>query len=65
LGAAERSVPVAPASLSLQELIQLRQSTGHPVLLAEDGRIIGVCGESEIIRALAGSRKGAAAPPDS
>jgi len=65
LGAAERSVPVAPASLSLQELIQLRQSTGHPVLLAEDGRIIGVCGESEIIRALAGSRKSAAAPPDS
>jgi glycine betaine/proline transport system ATP-binding protein len=47
---------VAPASLSLQSIIHLRQSTGHPVLLAEDGRILGVCGEAEIIRALAGGR---------
>ena len=29
---------------------------GIPVLLAEEGRIVGVCGEAEIIRALAGSR---------
>ena len=49
-------VAVAPASLSLQSIIQLRQSTGHPVLLAEDGRILGVCGETEIIRALASGR---------
>jgi glycine betaine/proline transport system ATP-binding protein len=49
-------VAVAPASLSLQSIIHLRQSTGHPVLLAEDGRILGVCGEAEIIRALAGGR---------
>ena len=28
----------------------------HPVLLAEDGKIIGVCGETEIIRALAVGR---------
>jgi glycine betaine/proline transport system ATP-binding protein len=47
---------VAPASLSLQAIIHLRQSTGHPVLLAEAGRIIGVCSEAEIIRALAGGR---------
>jgi hypothetical protein len=39
----------------------LRQSTGHPVLLAEDGRILGVCGEAEIIRALAGGRQPGAA----
>jgi glycine betaine/proline transport system ATP-binding protein len=49
-------VAVAPASLSLQSIIHLRQSTGHPVVLAEDGRILGVCGEAEIIRALAGGR---------
>ncbi len=54
---------VAPASLSLQSIIQLRQSTGHPVLLAEQGRILGVCGEAEIIRALAGGRHTSAAPP--
>ncbi len=62
---AERALPIAPGSLSLQEIIQLRQSTGHPVLLVEAGRVIGVCGETEIICALAGSRKsstGAAAP---
>jgi glycine betaine/proline transport system ATP-binding protein len=50
-------VVVAPASFSLQSIIQLRQSTGHPVLLSEGGRIIGVCSETEIIRALAGSRR--------
>jgi glycine betaine/proline transport system ATP-binding protein len=49
-------VAVVSASLSLQSIIHLRQSTGHPVVLAEDGRIIGVCGEAEIIRALAGGR---------
>jgi glycine betaine/proline transport system ATP-binding protein len=49
-------VAVAPASLSLQAIIRLRQATGHPVLLAEGGRITGVCGEAEIIRALAGGR---------
>jgi glycine betaine/proline transport system ATP-binding protein len=49
----EAGLAVAPASLSLQSIIHLRQSTGHPVLLAEDGKILGVCGEAEIIRALA------------
>jgi glycine betaine/proline transport system ATP-binding protein len=47
---------VAPGSMSLQSIIQLRQTTGHPVLLAEDGRILGVCCQTEIIRALAGGR---------
>ncbi|GAC1500869.1 MAG: choline ABC transporter ATP-binding protein [Steroidobacteraceae bacterium] len=47
---------VAPSSLSLQSIIQLRQTTGHPVLLAEGGKVLGVCGEAEIIRALAGGR---------
>src|ERR1019366_1139888 len=46
----------APASFSLQSIIQLRQATGHPVLLSDGGKIIGVCSETEIIRALAGSR---------
>ena len=57
LAAAEPGLAVAPASLSLQSIIQLRQSTGHPVLLSENGKIIGVCGETEIIRALARSRQ--------
>ena len=60
--AGERSVIVAPASFSLQALIDLRRRTGHPVLLAEDGRLMGVCGETEIIAALAARNTGAAAP---
>ena len=47
---------VVPASVSLHTIIRLRQRTGHPVVLSEGGRIVGVCGETEIIRALAGSR---------
>jgi glycine betaine/proline transport system ATP-binding protein len=53
LGHPESGLAVAPASLSLQSIIHLRQTTGHPVLLAEGGKILGVCGEAEIIRALA------------
>ncbi len=44
----------APASSSLQEIIQLHQTSGQPVLLTQDGRLLGVCGEREIIKALAG-----------
>jgi glycine betaine/proline transport system ATP-binding protein len=54
--AIESGLAVVPASFSLQSIIQLRQTTGHPVLLSEGGKIVGVCGEAEIIRALAGSR---------
>ncbi len=54
----ERAVIVAPSTLSLQALIHLRRRTGHPVLLAEGGRVLGVCGETEIIGAL--SARGAA-----
>ena len=63
LGRHEPGVAVAPASLSLQSIIHLRQTTGHPVLLAEQGRILGVCGAAEIIRALAGGRHTSAAAP--
>ena len=56
LADAEIGLAVVPASFSLQTIIRLRQKTGHPVLLSDGGRIVGVCGETEIIRALAGSR---------
>jgi glycine betaine/proline transport system ATP-binding protein len=52
----EPGLALAPAGFSLQSIIRLRQATGHPVLLADGGKIVGVCGEAEIIRALAGSR---------
>jgi glycine betaine/proline transport system ATP-binding protein len=56
LEGAEPGLAVVPASFSLQSIIRLRQATGHPVLLAEDGKIVGVCSEDEIIGALARSR---------
>jgi glycine betaine/proline transport system ATP-binding protein len=56
LAGIEPGLAVVPASFSLQSIIRLRQTTGHPVLLVDAGKIIGVCGEAEIIRALAGGR---------
>src|SRR5271156_4023562 len=54
--AVESGLAVVPASFSLQSIIRLRQATGHPVLLSEGGKIVGVCNEAEIISALARSR---------
>jgi glycine betaine/proline transport system ATP-binding protein len=62
LGQLPPGLAVAPSSMSLQSIIQLRQITGHPVLLVEDGRIMGVCCQTEIIRALAGGRHTSAGP---
>ncbi len=54
----ERAVmAVTPSSISLRAIIKLRNLTGHPVLLLDDGRIAGVCSELEIIRALAGQQR--------
>jgi len=55
----ERSVVVAPASITLQGLIHLRRRTGHPVLLADGGQVLGVAGDAEIIAALAARNRGA------
>ena len=49
----ERCALLAPATLNLRTLIQLRQASGHPLLLVEDGRLLGICGDAEIIQALA------------
>jgi glycine betaine/proline transport system ATP-binding protein len=51
---AQEGLSVVPASVALQAIIRLRQRTGHPVLVSDEGRILGVCCESDIIRALAG-----------
>ena len=45
-------VVTAPTTLSLHDLIRLREATGHPILLMEGDRLAGVCGESEILQAL-------------
>ena len=53
-GSRASTVAVAPASISLRAIIQLRQRTGHPVLLVDNGCFCGICDEAEIVRALAG-----------
>jgi glycine betaine/proline transport system ATP-binding protein len=52
---AAHAAAVVPVSADLRTLIRLRQVSGHPVLLADAGRIVGICGDAEILRALGGS----------
>jgi len=52
---------VGPASMKLQQIIELCERSGHPVLLQEDGQLCGACGEPEIVRALAGQLGAASA----
>jgi glycine betaine/proline transport system ATP-binding protein len=61
-GDGRSGICVAPSVTTLQEIVELCAVTGHPVLLQEDGKLCGVCGEAEIVRALAGSAGAAAAP---
>jgi len=42
---------VAPDCL-LKDIVEIRQTTGRPVLVADDGRITGFCGANEILNAL-------------
>lgn len=51
-GGGSGGVAVVPASLPLQLMIQLLNATGHPLLLMEDSRPVGVCAAAEIIAAL-------------
>ena len=46
---------VVHASVALRSIIRLRQRTGHPVLISDQDQILGVCCESDIIRALSGA----------
>ena len=55
-------IRLAPAAMTLQQIIELCSHSGHPVLLQHDGQLCGACGEAEILRALAGSLGTTAAP---
>jgi glycine betaine/proline transport system ATP-binding protein len=46
------AVVVAPVDLPMRAVIELRQTTGQPVVLVEDGRFAGVCGDAEIYRGI-------------
>jgi len=46
---------LAGADTPLRHLIRLQQASGHPVLLTDGPALCGVCGPTEVIRALAGA----------
>lgn len=50
-----------PRTTLLCHVIRLRQTTGHPVLVTDNGCVAGVCDDSEILAALSGSKR--LAPP--
>lgn len=50
--AGARGALVAPAATELRTLIRLRRNSGHPLLLADEQRIVGICDEREILQAL-------------
>ena len=47
---------LAEAGLPLSAIIKICQANRHPVLLVENGQLLGVCGETEILKALSGDR---------
>src|SRR3546814_17411872 len=42
----------APCDMSMRVAIELRQATGHPVALVEDGRLVGAGGDEAIYAGL-------------
>jgi glycine betaine/proline transport system ATP-binding protein len=61
---ADHSGPILPdgmvlaeAGLPLSTIIRICQANHHPVLMIQDGRLCGVCGETEILRALSGAQR--------
>ena len=52
LSPSDAAVITAPVAMSMHDAIQLRQASGHPVALIEDGRLVGVCGDEEIYRGI-------------
>jgi glycine betaine/proline transport system ATP-binding protein len=45
-------VVLAPPDIKMRDAVEIRQRTGAPVVLVEDGRLIGVVGDDEIYRGI-------------
>ena len=45
-------VVACPAGVSVRTLIRILSASSHPVLLTEGGRLVGVCGGQDVLRAL-------------
>ena len=53
---AGEDICAAPPELRIRTAIEIRHRTGRPVLMVEDGRLVGVIGDEEIYRGLVGRR---------
>lgn len=51
-GADRDGVRLVAADTDLRTLVRLRQASGHPLLVIDAGRVLGVCDGSDILRAL-------------
>jgi glycine betaine/proline transport system ATP-binding protein len=47
-------IVLVPREMPLRMVVQLRQASGHPVLLEEAGALAGVCDDAEMLAALSG-----------
>ncbi len=54
---------VGPVDMSMHGAIRLRQASGHPVALVEEGKLVGVCGDEEIYRGILRQASLAEQPP--
>ena len=64
-GTAELLAEAAPMTASpratLKDVLELRQQTRRPVLICEDGKVLGLCGVNEILDALTNAGRAAIA----
>ncbi|WP_119681295.1 choline ABC transporter ATP-binding protein [Indioceanicola profundi] len=54
----ERAVVAAPVDITMREAIQIRNQTGAPIVMQEDGKAVGVIGNKELYGTLLGSAPG-------
>jgi glycine betaine/proline transport system ATP-binding protein len=46
------AVVTAPPGIKLRTALEIRHRTGNPLVLVEDGKLIGVIGDDEIYRGI-------------
>ncbi|AHJ61825.1 Glycine betaine/L-proline transport ATP-binding protein proV [Granulibacter bethesdensis] len=53
-GQVPQGIAAVPLSAGLRMVVNLRQATGYPVLLVDQGQLRGVCDDGEILKAFSG-----------
>ncbi len=50
-----RALAAVPPDLPLRDVVARRRDSGHPVLVEQDGKLLGVCDHADIMAALCGT----------